>query len=400
MLYNGPANGDDYASNIGIDGGGNVIVSGQSDGSSGSSDYVVIKYDDPGTLLWAKRYNGTDNYIDRVYSMAIDVFSNVYVTGVSAGLGTIYDIATIKYNASGTAMWTQRYNGSSNGLDEGNSVAVDGSGNVYVTGGSDNGTNMDYITIKYNSAGSQQWSKTFDNGNDDEAISVKTDGSGNIYVTGWSFGSGKDIATIKYDPSGSQIWFNRYLNSGWDIPYAMATDGSGNVYVTGESFAGQTQFDFITIRYNSGGNQNWVKKYNGPGDDRSNAITVDASANVYVTGRSEGTVSLADYLTIKYSQSGDNMVFNNNSPEFKLNDNYPNPFNPTTNIEFTIPNSTLVKLTVYDMLGREVQTLVNGQLNAGTHNAKWNASKYPSGVYFYKLVTDNFTETKKMILVK
>jgi|SRR4030095_455529 len=94
-------------------------------------------------------------------------------------------------------------------------------------------------------------------------------------------------------------------------------------------------------------------------------------------------------------------VLNNESPgQFSLLQNYPNPFNPETNIEFAIPKASFVKLGVYDMLGREIETLVNEELNAGTYNAKWNATNYSSGVYFYKLVTEGFTETKKMMLIK
>jgi hypothetical protein len=86
--------------------------------------------------------------------------------------------------------------------------------------------------------------------------------------------------------------------------------------------------------------------------------------------------------------------------EFKLKQNYPNPFNPVTNFEFAIPKNSLVKLIIYDITGREIETLINGQLSPGTYKAEWNAIKYSSGVYFYKLSTDNFSETKKMILMK
>lgn len=86
--------------------------------------------------------------------------------------------------------------------------------------------------------------------------------------------------------------------------------------------------------------------------------------------------------------------------EFKLTQNYPNPFNPSTNIEFAIPKAAFVSLVVYDLLGREIETLVSKELNAGTYRADWNATKYTSGVYFYKLITEGFSETKKMILAK
>jgi D-alanyl-D-alanine carboxypeptidase len=86
--------------------------------------------------------------------------------------------------------------------------------------------------------------------------------------------------------------------------------------------------------------------------------------------------------------------------KFHLSQNYPNPFNPVTNIKFDLPNATSVKLTVFDILGREVDVLINQYLKPGTYNVDWDASNYPSGVYFYKLITADYTETKKMILIK
>lgn len=85
---------------------------------------------------------------------------------------------------------------------------------------------------------------------------------------------------------------------------------------------------------------------------------------------------------------------------YSLKQNYPNPFNPSTNIRFSIPASSEVKLSVFDLTGKEVASLFNGVLAAGNYEADWNASGVSSGVYFYKLSAGNFTETKKMMLTK
>jgi hypothetical protein len=85
---------------------------------------------------------------------------------------------------------------------------------------------------------------------------------------------------------------------------------------------------------------------------------------------------------------------------FKLYQNYPNPFNPSTKIRFELPKSTFVKLTIFDMLGRSVAKLVNEQLKPGSYSVDWNALQNPSGVYFYKIETEEFTETKRMLLIK
>lgn len=85
---------------------------------------------------------------------------------------------------------------------------------------------------------------------------------------------------------------------------------------------------------------------------------------------------------------------------FALEQNYPNPFNPSTEIQFSLPQKTHVTLTIFDLLGREVTTLVFEELSAGSHSERWHAVGFPSGVYFYTLTASEFTQTKKLLLVK
>ena len=86
--------------------------------------------------------------------------------------------------------------------------------------------------------------------------------------------------------------------------------------------------------------------------------------------------------------------------KFSLSQNYPNPFNPTTTISFVIPSRSIVSLRVFDMLGREVSTIVSEELPAGTYSRQWNAGKMSSGVYFYRLQAGSFTQTKRLVLLK
>jgi hypothetical protein len=85
---------------------------------------------------------------------------------------------------------------------------------------------------------------------------------------------------------------------------------------------------------------------------------------------------------------------------FLLYQNYPNPFNPATKIRFSLPKSSFATIVIYDVLGRELKTLVNEQLNAGTYEAEWSADKFSSGVYYYKLIAGDFSETRKAVLIK
>jgi hypothetical protein len=154
-----------------------------------------------------------------------------------------------------------------------------------------------------------------------------------------------------------------------------------------------------------------VQLYNGEGNgnDGAGSIEVDKLANVYVTGSSLGIGTGSDYATIKYSQLvGINPITNEIPREHKLYQNYPNPFNPVTKIKYDIPllrgvsegRGVSVTLKVYDIVGREIATLINEHLKPGTYEVEWDASNYPSGVYFYKLSTVSFVDTKKMVLIK
>jgi hypothetical protein len=183
------------------------------------------------TQAWVQRYNGPVNEFDGARKMVVDDLGNVYVTGDSKGSGSDYDFCTIKYNSSGVQQWVQRYNGTGNGVDYPNSITVDASGNVYVTGSSfGNNSGIDFATIKYSSSGVQLWVQRYNHSNgDDVGYDIAVDAARNVYVTGKSGGTAAgsdDYATIKYNPSGDPLWVERYngpsnLN---DAAFALAVD--------------------------------------------------------------------------------------------------------------------------------------------------------------------------------
>ena len=133
-----------------------VYVTGRSYGASSSFDYVTIKYDSLGSEQWVPRYDGTGNGPDYANAIAVDNAGNVYVTGRSYGAGTD-DYVTLTYSSSGFLYWIGRYNAPSNGPDRANAIAVDNAGNVYVTGQSWGwGTDHDYATLKYYPVGIEE----------------------------------------------------------------------------------------------------------------------------------------------------------------------------------------------------------------------------------------------------
>lgn len=294
-----------------VDTNGNVFVTGTSYAYYQSpAYYATIKYSGAGVPLWTNLYHGPPGPLgpDAAFAIAVDSSGNVVVTGLSNNYGDPGD-ATIKYSNAGVPLWTNRYDGPASGFNYATAIAVDSSNSVIVTGGSTSGNAGDYATIKCSSAGAGLWTNRYHGPGTgfDLANAIAVDVGGSVFVTGQSVGSGGDFdyATIKYSAAGAPQWTNRYNGSGNsdDWAYAIAVDNLGSVVVTGYSTKSSGGYDYATISYSSAGAPQWTNRYNALGAYR-NYLAVDRSGNVFVTGSSGATNGYFDYLTVAYSSAG------------------------------------------------------------------------------------------------
>lgn len=305
---------------------GDVYVAGFS--SNGANyDFFTLKYEPDGHRRWWRRYNSPFDAYDTATALKVDAAGNVYIAGYS-GNGSNNDFCTVKYDADGRRLWARRYNSPFNGHDMPTALAVDGAGNVLVTGNSFNGDNLDYLTVKYNASGQRLWARRYNNGLGDDRLGndnpagVAVDAAGNVYVTGSSYSSAFtwDYVTIKYDADGNWQWLRRYNGpvGGDDFAAALVVDAAGNVHVTGRSFGGLNS-DFLTIKYDTNGSRLWAQRVNGfPTPlcyDEPAALAVDPAGNVYVAGRSFNGYN-DDFLTVKYDPDGNQLWLRNyNGPD-------------------------------------------------------------------------------------
>ena len=349
-----------------------------------------------------------------------------------------YDAFAAKLNNSGTRLWNT-FMGSSTD-DGGRSIAVDGSGNVYFAGSSDatwgspvnafaSTYGNDAFAAKLNSSGVIQWNTFIGSSADDQGRSIAVDGSGNIYVAGYSdatWGSpvnahvGSDDAfAAKFSNNGVRLWNTFMGGSSTDKGNSIAVDGSGNVYVAGTSIlsswgspanAHAGGDDAFAAKLNSSGVLLW-NTFMGTGDiDKGHNIAVDGSGNVYVAGESwESWGSPAnthagnyDVFAIKFNYSDLVAVeIDLDLPtEFKLSQNYPNPFNPSTTIKFVLPGREEVKIEVFNALGRKVAGLINNIMLSGYHEVEFNSQYLPSGIYVYKITAGQYQAMKKMLFLQ
>jgi len=428
--YNGPGNHWDRANALAIDDNSYIYVTGFGEGAGTDNDYATVKYDSAGNELWVARYNGPGNYHDAASDVVLDAMGNVYVTGNSSGLVTHADFATVKYDTAGNELWVARYNGPAGFNDEAAALVIDDLQNVYVTGFSaDEDTIDDIVTVKYDSAGNELWKARYDGplGGYDRAYSLVLDSWSNVYVAGYSYGIGTsaDITTIKYDSSGVEKWVARYNGpgNGSDVAFDIAMDNAGNIYTAGFSNGIGTLGDYTVVRYDSAGTEQWVVRYNGPGDhwDVVDEIALDNAGNVYVTGYSVSSGINFDYATLKYLPIG---VLE--EIDFAVRDTRcnlivsPNPFHHNTRIRYSIQDTGYMEkeirssnfemrklaLKIYDTAGRLVKSFDPGSSIENLESEViWDGTdqfnrQLGSGVYFVTYGVGDYQQMEKLLLIR
>ncbi|MBN2357194.1 SBBP repeat-containing protein [candidate division KSB1 bacterium] len=379
---------------LAVDASGNVYVAGGVDISNTDADYITIKYDSSGYQQWAVTYDGRGAYRQIAKAIAVDDSGNVFVTGLHS---------TIKYNSLGIGLWVRGFSG------EPNDMAVDHAGNVYITGSTDySGTGRNFLTTKYDAAGNRLWDARYDGPaiGYDYAYDLALDDSGNVFVTGYSNG---EFTTIKYNPAGTAQWIARNNSRMIAQPplNRIVLDAQGNIFVGGTSYDEEEGENYTVIKYDNSGIEQWIAHYNGPGNshDHLSALAVNNDGQIHLTGTSsDGDILLCMMTTVKYVEYGCSGSVNQDIlPEpqkIVLMQNYPNPFNSNTTFQFVLPCPAFVTLKVCNLLGEHVITLVDELRSAGIHKITWNAAGLASGVYQISLESDSYKQTKEFLLLR
>ncbi len=238
---------------IALDDKENVFVAGYADEAGENSHYVVLAYSAAGVPLWTNRYIGAVSSFDAASAVAVGGNGNVFVTGEAYNTNGFPDYLTVACSGDGVALWTNRY--SSENASYGNAIAVDANSNIFVTGRSWSGAGTyDYATVAYDAAGSALWTNRYDGPahSTDDAIAVAADGRGHVVVTGSSPDSGNStrLVTIWYSTSGTPLFTNRYNGpvTSSDQPGVLAVDAAGSVFVTGNSSGAIATVKFALVQ--------------------------------------------------------------------------------------------------------------------------------------------------------
>jgi len=317
-------------------------ISGNSLENEYETNYGFITTSWAGTqLLGVPSPNATTPENGR--GIALDSSNNIYIAGEAGNNGDNSgdvgldgntfsggeDIFLVKYNSNGVKQWTKQVGTSSNDIAKG--IAIDSSGNVYLagetSGGLDSQSNAggkDLFLMKYNSSGTKQWTKLLGTSSDESANGIAIDSSNNIYITGNTGGAldsqtnsgNTDLFLVKYNSSGTKQWTKLLGSSAQENGNAIAMDSSNNIYLTGATFGaldGQTNaggVDIFLVKFDSNGTKKWTKLLGTSEGQYGYGITVDSSDNIYVTGETYGQLDgqsnagYSDIFLVKYNSSG------------------------------------------------------------------------------------------------
>ncbi len=337
-------------------GGDYIFVGYHKASGAGQEDIWFVKTNHSGDTVWTKTFGGTGNDISSTFQQTNDGGYIIAASTNSFGAGN-YDAWLIRTNADGDTIWTRTYGGAD--TDHASDVKQTDDNGFIIAGstrsfGHANNYNDAWL-IKTNFNGDTTWTKTFGGDLHDGALSVQQTSDGGFLIVGNlgidSFN--RDIWLIKTNASGDSLWTKTFGGANWDIGRSTEPTSDGGYIICGDFYQSSTNNYDI-----------WLLKIE---PDPNNVQPLE-----------QGNIP-------------DNYI---------LKQNYPNPFNPATTIEFGIPESQFVTITIYNLLGEQLGLIVNEELSEGNYQANWDAKDFPSGVYLYKLQAGEYNQLNKMILMR
>jgi hypothetical protein len=295
---------------------GDVFVVGNSQHASQGTNIFIVKYDNNGVKEWETQFNGASSGNDFGAGIIVDAVQNIYVIGTVFNAQDLSnDYAILRYDNQGVLQWQYIYDAYHKD-DIPTDIAFTPDGDLLITGSSEgNSTQRDYLTLKLDDGGNLLWQKRYDYAQfDDGAVAIKVLSPSKYVITGASQSSptSNEVATITYSANGNIMGIERQSGVMINTVEDMTTDDLGNIYLTGYADNANGDLDYKTVKMDSDLVVIWTKTHNEANAmDKAQALVIDATYNVYVTGTVINGAGVSQIKTIKYNASG-NIVWQRN----------------------------------------------------------------------------------------
>lgn len=386
---------------------GGFIIGGMTEVSSQIFGALLVRTDASGNILWQRVFDlGDDTRGHAVWQTS----DGGFILAGQAWLGSptfgSYDVYVVKTDAAGNMQWQRTY-AYNNNVAPGADVALSVrqlSDRGYIIAGLTNSTVWASYLIRTDSLGVPIWTRVYDTLSVNECYDVVLTADNGFLLVGGKVNPNTDVDVllIKTDAGGNPSWERTYGGATSDQANSVRQLPDGGFIIAGQTSSfGAGQYDVYVLRTNATGETLWTRTFGGTSDDRGFSVDVLNDGVVVAGWAWSFGLGLGDAYLLKLQ---DPVLEVEESPwlprSVELRQNYPNPFNPATRIPYSVGGSGFVSLKVYDVLGREVATLVNEVKQPGAYEVTFNGEGLPSGMYMYRLNAGNYSTAKKMLLTK
>ena len=389
VLYQSP-------SAISLDNLGNVIVAGGTFSSTSETDWVILKYDNNGTLIWNKGYDYA-GFHEIPVSIKILPNNNITISGFSSPAINNWDFANLELDkTTGSTLSEARISLPNININNGFAVEIDNTSNIFIAGTSDNGNDLDFELIKINSAFDIEWDKKFDGrGLDDKPKALAIDSNGDIIVAGNSNKSigGTDMLVIKVDQNGDEKWRRNHMapvESGEAQVTKMQISLDDNIFIAG-TVQGMQGEDFNLFMLDPNGDIKMGKSYNSSGSNKD--VLADLNVlngnEIFITGISDDG-STIKYTTVKYDliKKENGIVLESGTPHHRENEIIVKFLPEYVDTSF-VDDQTKRYGDIYDVLSSSVISEIDQKLSTSLDRATLIK-------IFYRLSTNHTSSTTRL----
>ncbi len=371
--------------------------------AGGKPSAYVVRMDSSGQYMWARAVGSllTGETIRAIMLMDDGGFlmAGEFTDTTVLALPDVY---LIRMNAQGDTLWTRVH--AQPTTETVASICMLTDGNVLIGGSRqpfDSGLHFYFLKITTN--GDTLWTRTYGAGDYDVVCKVlpTPDGGAVFGGTTTSFEMYGDFCLGKISGNGDSLWLRLFGGVDEDLAHDLAPMAGGGYLICGQSKSfGDANGDAYLVRTDADGDPQWSYLYGEIGHyEILKTVTQTADGGIIFAGDFHSELS-ADIFVVRMDQEQSAEPVPPVATHFALDQNYPNPFNPITTITFDLPTPATVELSVYNIAGQKVTSLTQESLSSGRHSRIFDASHLASGVYVYRLETRNFSDQKKMVLIK
>ncbi|TES92793.1 MAG: hypothetical protein E3J87_04215 [Candidatus Cloacimonadota bacterium] len=375
----------------------------------GNKDVYLIKTDSLGNAEWTRTYGGTAD--DKGYDVQITTDGGYIITGYTYSFGSgSADVYLIKTNANGNITWANAFGLS--GPDRGWSVKETSDGGYIVAGNTESfGGDLDVYIVKTNSSGDSVWARVYGGTGSDRAHWIEETYDGRYVIVGYNGSVGgvlTEVWLLKTYANGDTMWTKMFGGLDWEAGYTVRETADRGYIIGGYTYSiGAGAADVYLVRTDSLGNTLWSKAVGGADHDRGFDISFTSDGGYIATGfaRSFGAGDKDLYLVKTKPDPAFIEMEKNPKKNFKFSLIGKNPFNDKISVKYVLPEKSIVRLSIYNLVGQEINILVDRIEKEGSHSIVWDGrnssgEKAAGGIYFLRFQAGEYNTVEKLLIIR